>query len=364
MATIAQFVQFLGRWQHATPGTQLEGRGGLLEVIEQLAGFEIAAGEWESEIFPARVLGYQPHWLDELCLSGEVAWGRLTPRPEATDASTLHRRGASTPSRATPLAFMRREGVSWLLDSVRLGAHAPEPLNGSSAEILTILRERGACFRSELPALAQRLPGEVDEGLWDLVARGLVTADAFSAVRSLLTPWRSHGALSTRVQGRYRATARRRGPAGSGIGEGRWALLPVSGSAGLDSQDDLAEAVAWQMLIRWGVMAWELWSQEAFGVPWRGIVRALRRFEARGLALGGRFIAGLSGEQYGLPDAVEMLGRVRRDQHGDDELEVVASDPLNLTGTVLGGRRIPAVRNRRVAYRGGILVEEHVSSAS
>ncbi|HXR53999.1 MAG TPA: DEAD/DEAH box helicase [Acidimicrobiales bacterium] len=366
-ASIAQFVQFLARWQHVAPGTQLEGRSGLLQVVEQLAGIEVAAGEWEAHVLPARVGGYQGHWLDELCLSGEVAWGRLTPRPETSEPVEGVRRGASTPSPATPLTLAPREDIGWLLSAVRAGEPATEPTVGPAADVLAVLSQRGACFRSELPGASGRMPTEVDEGLWDLVARGLVTADAFSAVRSLLTARRSRGGPQSRTRARHLALARRRTHVGSGTGEGRWALMP-GGAVGEDPEfgpaiDELAEAVAWQLLSRWGIVAWELWSRESFRLPWREVIRALRRLEARGIALGGRFVAGLAGEQYAMPEAADLLGATRRAGARYDEVVVAAADPLNLTGTVLGGRRVPAVRNRQVAYRGGVVVEEHASIA-
>jgi ATP-dependent Lhr-like helicase len=213
-----------------------------------------------------------------------------------------------------------------------------------------------------------RLPAEVDEGLWDLVTRGLLTADAFSAVRSLLSPrdrWR------TRTVQRFphrspNRLARRRAPVGSGIGEGRWSLLPGPEVLGAPAQDDgvlspgneeLAEAVAHQLLLRWGIVTWELWGRESFKVPWREVVWALRRMEARGLALGGRFVAGLSGEQYALPEAVEELQAVHR-RAGDGEQVVVAgADPLNMTGSILGGTRVPTRRHQRVVYRDGVVVD-------
>ena len=365
-ASIAQFVQFLARWQHVAPGTQLEGRSGLLQTIEQLAGIEVAAGEWESRVLPARVVGYQPRWLDELCLSGEVAWGRLTPRPEAAETSDGTRRGASTPSPSTPLAIAPREDFGWLLSAVRTGEPAAEPTVGSAADVLAVLRQRGACFRADLPGASGRMPAEVDEGLWDLVARGLVTADAFSAVRALLGSRRARGGAHNRARSRHLALARRRSQVGSGTGEGRWAVMPSDASDG-DPEfetaiDELAEAVAWQLLSRWGIVAWELWSRESLRVPWREVMRALRRLEARGIALGGRFVAGLAGEQYAMPEAAQMLAATRRGDSRYEEVVVAATDPLNLTGTVLGGRRIPAVRNREVAYRGGVLIEEHASA--
>ncbi len=361
--SIAQFVQFLGCWQHVAPGTQLEGRAGLLEAIEQLAGFESPAGVWESHLLPSRVAGYQPHWLDELCLSGEVTWGRLTPR--GTDAeSDAPRRGLATPSPATPLTLAPREDFGWLLAAVRLGDPARDPSVGAAADVLAALRDRGACFRAEPPAATGRLPAEVDEGLWDLVARGLATADAFSAVRSLLGA-RQRGRSQNRTRARHLALARRRTSVGSGTGEGRWALLSA-GPAEVGDEfgcpiDELAEAVARQLLARWGVMSWDLWSREGFRVPWREVIRALRRLEARGIALGGRFVVGLSGEQYATPGAAELLAATRRD--GTDTTVVVAgADPLNLTGTVLGGSRVPAIRNRSVAFRAGVVVEEHATA--
>jgi ATP-dependent Lhr-like helicase len=366
-SSIAQFVQFLARWQHVAPGTQLEGRSGLLQAIEQLAGIEVAASEWEAQVLPARVAGYQSRWLDELCLSGEVAWGRLTPRPETVDHLEKDRRGASTPSPATPLTLSPREDLGWLLAAVRVGEPASEPTVGAAADVLAVLRQRGACFRSELPGASGRMASEVDEGLWDLVARGLVTADAFSAVRSLLNARKGRGGSLNRTRARHLALARRRTQVGSGTGEGRWALMPAAGGSepphlGLPV-DELAEAVAWQLLSRWGIVAWELWSRESLRVPWREVIRALRRLEARGIALGGRFVAGLAGEQYGLPEAVQLLGATRRAGEVQGDVVVAATDPLNLTGTVLGGRRVPAVRNRQVSYRGGVVMEEHASSA-
>ena len=354
---IADFVRFLTRWQHVTPDSRVEGRAGLLEVLEQLQGIEAPAAEWEAQILPARVSGYDPRWLDELCLSGEVAWGRLTPRAERTGRS-------GAPSPATPLAFVVRDDLETMLRAVRAGSVASEPEVGAAADVLAALRVRGACFRPELAPLTGRLPAEVDEGLWDLVARGLVTADAFSAVRALLSArdrWRTR--TVRRPSGRL---ARRRAPVGSGIGEGRWSLLPgpeVLGAPVLDDgmlspgNEALAESVAHQLLVRWGVVAWELWGRESFKVPWREVVWALRRMEARGLALGGRFVAGLSGEQYALPEAFDELRAVRRRGTEGEQVVVAGADPLNMTGSIIGGARVPTRRNQRVVYRDGIVVD-------
>jgi ATP-dependent helicase Lhr and Lhr-like helicase len=360
---ITDFVRFLARWQHATPTTKAEGRAGLLSVLEQLQGIEAPAVEWEAHILPARVDGYDSRWLDELCLSGEVVWGRLTPRPERSGRS-------GTPSPATPLAFVLREDLPFMLRAVRSGAAVPDPEVGAAADVLSALRSRGACFRPELAPLTGRLPAEVDEGLWDLVARGIVTADAFSAVRSLLSArdrWRTRtyrrptGRAGTGRPG----LSRRRAPVGTGIGEGRWSLLPVAddheetaADALQPGDESLAESVAWQLLARWGVVAWEVWGRESFRVPWREVVWALRRLEARGLALGGRFVVGLSGEQYALPEAAEELRKVHRSAPDGEQLVVAGADPLNVTGSIVGGARVPTRRHQRVILRDGAVVDD------
>ena len=378
-AAIADFVRFLGRWQHVAEGSRAEGRAGLLSVIEQLQGLEIAAGEWERHVLPARVSGFDPRWLDELCLAGEVAWGRLTPRPEpeppagsgdaGVDPVAVVRRGSSTPSPATPLAIVTRQDLPWLLAAVRNGKGVVEPTMGASADMLATLKSKGACFRSELGPASGRLDAEVDEGLWDLVARGIVTADAFSAVRSLLSGRGRGGSAARRGTARRAALGRRRAPIGSGVGEGRWSLLPEPDGVTAGPQhgpeiEELAEAVAWQLLARWGVVAWELWSRESYRIPWREVVRALRRLEARGLAMGGRFVTGLSGEQYCLPEAASLLAEVRGDLRRGAAVAVSGADPLNLTGELLGGTRVPAIRYRSVVFRDGVPEQAAVGAAS
>ena len=307
---IADFVRFLTRWQHVTPDSRLEGRAGLLEVLEQLQGIEAPAAEWEAQILPARVSGYDPRWLDELCLSGEVAWGRLTPRAERTGRS-------GTPSPATPLAFVVRDDLETMLRAVRAGSVAPEPEVGAAADVLAALRVRGACFRPELAPLTGRLPAEVDEGLWDLVARGLVTADAFSAVRALLSArdrWRTR--TVRRPSGRL---ARRRAPVGSGIGEGRWSLLPgpeVLGGARCSTTGCSRRATRhWPSRWPTSCSCAGASSPGSCGDGSRSRCPGARSsgpcagWRREALVLGGRFVAGLSGEQYALPRPSTSCGR-------------------------------------------------------
>ncbi len=350
------FMRFLLHWQHVAPGTRLQGRAGLLAVIEQLQGFELAAGAWEEAVFPARVDNYQRRWLEDLCLSGEVSWGRLSLR--APEADGQPRRGASTPSRATPVTFTLRSELPWLTLAARGEAWPDEPPHGAARDVLDALRANGAMFSSDLPGATGRLPVEVQEGLWDLVARGIVTSDGFAAVRALFS---GREAWSRRHLPERRRLGLRPNPGSPRSlrqpGEGRWALLAAAAHAGQLTMavDDLAEQMAGQLLARWGVVFWDLVSQEDICVPWREILWSLRRFEARGLVRGGRFVNGFAGEQYALPEALDLLRHVRRSERKDELVRLSAADPLNLSGVVLAGKRVPAVRTNSIVLRDGLL---------
>jgi ATP-dependent Lhr-like helicase len=314
--TREQWAEFLARWWHSTPTTRLHGRAGLAEVIEQFQGFEWPAGDWE-RLFAERVEAYRPEWLDDLCLSGEVAWARLSlvePVAEGEDpAAGEPKRSGRSPSRRTPITFMLREDMRWLLQAHRGRALPAEPTGGPARAVLEALREHGAQFHPELQAITRRLPTEIEEGLWDGVARGLIAADGFNAVRSLLHA-RSRFARRQRRQARRggRSETGQRGRRGSwrqGV-EGRWTLLPATDAVA--DADELAETVAWQLLLRWGVLCREVYLRERLAVPWREILWALRRLEARGLIRGGHFVAGVTGEQFADEDAMPLLARVRR----------------------------------------------------
>jgi ATP-dependent Lhr-like helicase len=355
--TAQDLMRFLLRWQHVLPGAQRLGRAGVMAVVDQLQGFEIAAGAWEEAVLPARVESYQQRWLEDLCLSGELVWGRLALRPDTEDEAG--RRGSATPSRATPVTFALRHDLPWLLQAARGEALPTEPLHGAGRDVLDALRSHGAMFHSQLRDATGRLPVEVEEGLWDLVARGIVTADGFQAVRSLLSA-RQAWKRRHRHEQRSRPGARRAPTVREG-GEGRWALLPVPGRA--DDTDDLAEQVAGQLLARWGVVFWDLMARENLALPWREVVWALRRLEARGVVRGGRFVTGFAGEQYALPEAVEELRRVRRTARTGETVRLNAADPLNLVGIILPGQRVPAVRTNSITYRDGLSVADETPTA-
>jgi ATP-dependent helicase Lhr and Lhr-like helicase len=340
--TARDFMRFLLCWQHVTPDTRREGSRGVLAVVEQLQGFELAAGAWEKAILPARVTGYRREWLDEVCLDGGIAWGRLSVREEPDE---LPRRGL-TPSRATPITLTIRDDLAWLLRAARGDRRPAEPGPGRTRDVIDALTERGALFQTDLAAMTGRLPGEIEDALWDGVARGLVTADGFRAVRSLF----AQRALAQSALGRHRL---RRGSQLTSRTAGRWSLLPEP-VADCDP-DELAEAVAEQLAVRWGVVFRDLLVRENMAVPWREVLWAFRRMEARGTVSGGRFVNGFSGEQFAHPDAVSLLREIRKRPRDGETVTLSAADPLNLAGVVLPGARIPAVASNSVSYTDGAL---------
>ncbi len=331
------FMRFLLRWQHVAAGTRREGRFGVVAVIEQLQGFELAAGAWERHVLAVRVDGYRREWLDELCISGQVCWGRLSIREVGPASRTA-------PSRATPITLALRGDLPWLLAAARgeLTPTLPEP--GRTLAVLDALRQQGALFRHDLAPLTGLSPADIDAALWDGVARGLVTADGFRAVRSLLRRGDRQPFVPRRGLRRGAGAV----PTGSA---GRWSLLP--GPMAHADRDELAEAVAEQLAARWGVVFRDLAVRESLAVPWRDVLWAFRRMEARGTIRGGRFVTGFSGEQYAHPDAIDVLRTVRKQPRSGEVVRLSAADPLNLTGVVLPGPRVPAIGAGVVTYVDG-----------
>ncbi|MDP8993034.1 MAG: hypothetical protein M3N31_08310, partial [Actinomycetota bacterium] len=339
-ATVQDFVRFLLRWHHLTPDTRLSGEEGLAAAIGRLQGWEAAAAAWETELLGRRLRHYDPATLDRLCHDGEVAWLRLSPPARQADGP------AGAPNKATPISVVFRDDLGWLLEAARGGTDPVEPTTGVTAEIVEVLRDRGACFAGELGEATRRLPEDIERGLWDGVARGLLTSDGFGAIRARVDK-RPRGGRDT-----VRLSRMRRGPQARGVAAGRWSLVPSSGADG--DRDELAEAMADLLLSRWGVVFRDLAVRESIRLPWRDLQRALRRLEDRGLIRGGRFVAGFGGEQFALPTAAEQLVHVRKLPRTGERVVVNATDPLNLVGSITPGAVVPAIRTRRVAYVDGI----------
>jgi ATP-dependent helicase Lhr and Lhr-like helicase len=330
--TALDLYRFLCRWQHMVPGSQLHGADGTLQVIRQLQGYEIPAASWEPEILARRVANYDPAYLDELCLSGEVMWGRLSPHPAMEDADGRRVR----PTRVAPISFFLRESLGFLASPSRPDAELPRnaemgALSHAAQSVLGVLRERGASFFADLARGSGRLASEVEDALWELVAAGLVTADGFENLRALIDPKRRRG------EGRGRTTR----PRHAG---GRWALLEqsIARQGGTEpSPSARIEEFADQLVRRWGVLMRDLLAREATAPFWRDLLPVLRRKEAQGELRGGRFVAGFSGEQFAAPEALDVLRSMRRsDVHPENDVQIANADPLNLAGVVLPGPRV------------------------
>jgi ATP-dependent Lhr-like helicase len=343
------FMRFLLRHQGVEPGHQRHGTQGVLSVVEQLQGFELAAAAWEADVLAARVEAYRPAWLDGLCLSGQIAWGR-----GSLPAARAEEGRAALLSRATPVTLAMRGDFPWLLRAARQAA-ATAALPEETARVLACLESSGALFLPQLAQSSGLREEQVRDALWDGVARGLVTADGWSALRNLIAP---RTAAERAWGSAERRAGLRQGSRSVVQSDGRWSLL----AAGIDlaeplDRDALAEALAEQLVARWGVVFRDVLAFESFALPWREIVWALRRLEARGKLRGGRFVNGFVGEQYALPEAVEMLRAVRREPRRGSVVRLSACDPLNLTGAILHGARVPALRTQFVSYRDGALAE-------
>jgi len=336
----ADFLRFLFRWQRVAPGSNAEGPDGLAAVLDLLDGYELAAGAWESDVLPARLGEYDPLWLDGLCLSGETAWGRLTAAPNPEGGT----RSKSGPIRTTPIALFRRErGAVWQAATPDLDP-STLPLSHTARALLTTLDERGASFFGDLVNATGLLRSEVEKGLGELVAWGLVSSDSFAGLRALLVP-----SAQRKPIGGYRRRGR---VAAFGVETaGRWSRVRHRTRL---PDEQIAEAIAWQLLRRYGVVFRRLVQRESLLAPWRDILRVYRRLEARGEVRGGRFVGGFSGEQYALPEAIGLLRSVRREASAGELVAVSGADPLNLVGILTPGDTVPAVAANRILYRDGV----------
>jgi ATP-dependent helicase Lhr and Lhr-like helicase len=410
----ADFMRYLLAWQKVASDHQMEGPESVKVVIEQLEGFEAPAAAWEGELLPSRLIDYDPAWLDALCLSGEVVWARLTPPtpPSAASRAASSENGAerargSAPVRNTPIALLRRKNFAIWNSVFRQPSLNESELSTTTRAVRDYLATRGASFFTDIVEGTRLLRAQVEESLAELVANGLVISDSFAGLRALLTP------SSRKTQ----AAARRkhRQPTYEMSSAGRWSLLQRdAGTSGVSSATtkgisatalpgsytgwdamaregasetgEAAEKIARILLKRYGVVFKRLLEREGIALPWRVLLRIYHRLEARGEIRGGRFVAGISGEQFALPEAVGMLRAIRRTrtgamdfgfrsparedsgpepslpaglppnadaQAGDSLISISAADPLNLVGIITPGGRITAHTGNRVLYRNG-----------
>ncbi len=344
----AAFFEFLARHHHLASETRWGGAVGVREAVAQLQGFELPAGAWESRVLAARVADYDPAWLDNLFLSGEVVWGRLNPpRRDADEKPSM-----AMLTRTVPISLVVREELAALLPSEREAPAAA--LRSGAARVLEVLAARGALFFGELKAACDLLPAQLEESLRELAALGLITSDAFAAVRKI---------ADTQTPGTSRRRGARRALHGAAAPIGRWSLFP--GPIAPNSPEAHREAWCRQLLRRYGVVFRDLLERESSAPAWQDLVGVLRRMELRGDVRGGRFVSQVSGEQYGLPAAVDRLREAREQvlaaRGSDDWLVLSAADPLNLFGFVVPGPRVPATHRNALIVRRGRVVATRVA---
>jgi ATP-dependent Lhr-like helicase len=319
----ADYVRFLHRWQHVTPAARLHGVDGTLHVIRQLEGYEIPAAAWEATILPSRVAGYRREFLDQLCYSGDVMWGRLSTHPVFREPVQSTRRRIR-PTKLAPVAIFLREDAASLIVRPAFDRAA---LGQAARDVYDEIAARGAPFFADIVRATKQLPAQVEDALWELVAAGLVTADGFDALRSLTDRKRRLGEKGQRARPRSSS--------------GRWTIL-TSESERID-----ADRFARRLLSRWGVLFRDVVARETLAPPWRELLGALRRMEARGEIRGGRFVDGYVGEQFALSEALDALRAARRTGAGEAEsvIDVAAYDPLHMAGKLLPGTLLRPLRS-------------------
>jgi ATP-dependent Lhr-like helicase len=371
--TAQVFMRWLLHWQHLAPGSHVSGERGLLELLRQLQGFEAPASAWERHILAPRMNGgYDPGFLDQLCLTGQIGWGRLSPHPAALEqnppspATTLASAETGSgrrivPTSVAPLTFFVRDDCEWMhahtFSATERMQSLEQCLSADARAIHDKLRSRGAQFFADLVRLTALPKAQVETALWELIAAGLVTADGYDNLRSLIDPKR-RAAMDAPHVGKQR---RPRNNAG------RWSLLwhedDIEPTA--EQRDEAILSTCRMLLARYGVVFRELSLRESNLPKWREILICLRRMEDRGEIRGGRFVSGFLGEQFALPQAVESLRgmRARLARSSGEEITVCAADPLNLVGIIVPGDRVMAITGRKVTYRDGIAVEAMSATA-
>jgi ATP-dependent Lhr-like helicase len=336
-----QFVRFVVRYQHARPQTKLRGQAGLLALIEQMEGFEAPAGHWEKYLLPARLEAYDPAWLDALTFSGQATWGRLRSASAMSPGIVGKGSPIKALTRSTPITLMLHDHVCWLLPLGEENASLPGggSLGGNARAAYEAFLAHGALFPAQLGSLLQLMPSQVEAALGELAAAGLVTSDGYPALRTLL------GVKAWKLRHRaWRAPPSARGPAG------RWTLLRSALAPAVLAEERIEQ---WCRLLlrRYGVMFRDLLANES-APSWQELVRTYRRLEARGEIRGGRFVAGVAGEQYALAEVIPMLRSAALDPE-ERPLILPATDPLNFSVRFISGPRVPALPGHLIVIARG-----------
>jgi ATP-dependent Lhr-like helicase len=326
--SVADFTRFLFAWQHVDASSQLSGAEGLRAVVARLDGFELPARAWERAVLPARLDRYETPMLDMLCLAGQAGWSRLSPlSPDGSGGRSLR-----------IALYLREHASAWhalrFTDAAAQDA-IEQGLDEASGRVLTALRSSGASFLRDLAQATGVDADGLTAAIATLAARGLVTSDGFAGVRALVRAMKSQPVPFDHKRDLT----------------GRWSALHPEPLLAREAALDVYARV---LLERYGVMFRRLLTRETNAPSWRELTRVYRRLEARGEIRGGRFVTGVSGEQFALPEAVERLREVRRSAPNGRLVTISAADPLNLSGILAGDDRVRALTSTRIVYRDGV----------
>jgi len=338
----------------------IDGQTRLQASLALLDGIAAPAAAWEADIFPARIRDYDPNWLDVMCISGRIAWGRFTAPASKTAGEQRRKAG---PIRSTPIILASRENLDIWQALACADTGGPDRLEAGHEAVLIAqdLKQHGASFVTDILGRTGLLKTQIEQGLAELVSLGRATSDSFTGLRALLTP-------NDRKPGTRSRPGRR---AMFGIEDaGRWSLLvspqvgspqaePEKSSRQPDSPltNEQLERLVHIYLQRWGVLFRKALEREAFAPPWRDMLRVLRRLELQGTLRGGRFVAGINGEQFAYGDTIDELRKAAR-QHRDGNVQeyvvLAAADPLNLLNLMSPNSRLPRLANNRVLFNNGV----------
>lgn len=347
--------------ESAARGLSLDGQTQLQNALNLMDGIASPAAAWEADIYPARIKNYDPNWLDVMCISGKVTWGRYSL---PISSSRPGKKKTIGPIKSTPITLASRQNLDiWQALAKTQLNEEPIEHSGIAQRIERDLKEHGASFFDQIQSRTGMLKTQLEEGIAELVSYGRICSDSYTGLRALLTP----------TNRKLSAHKRHNRKAMFGVEDaGRWSLLNTFQEEVVQEEPNKKPSWKWEVLDeeqierlisiylqRWGIVIRPLLERESHAPPWRVLLVHLRKLELRGVLRGGRFVTGIGGEQFAFPETVDALRKFKKDKKNKEGVAqpyycLAASDPLNLLKLTLPNRRLPRLLKNRVLFQGGI----------
>ncbi|MEE9444040.1 MAG: DEAD/DEAH box helicase [Cocleimonas sp.] len=331
--SVSNYMSFLFDWQGLLE--KREGTESLAKVLEQMEGYSVSASAWQDGIIKSRIDLFSSDMLDSLCTSGRISWLRLN----VVDSKDKTKK---SPVSNTPIALIQRRNLStWKRiaappKNYNLGAYAQK--------IVNTLQDKGALFFSDIVYETGILRTQVEDALGELVNWGLITSDGYIGLKALITP--------SAKRPKYKS--RRRHAISPFDNAGRWSLIEQQNEKADESlSEDNMEFIATNLLNRYGLVFKIMLERESNLPPWRDLLRVYWRMEARGEIRGGRFVDGVSGEQFALPEALTLLRKIPKREASEKIISISSADPLNLVGIILPNDKIPVSPLTQILFKYG-----------